>query len=116
MSGSLNDVLPAPEHLLPGGFTPSARRALMKADPVLGALMKRVGPLRLEIEALRNPFVALARSIAYQQLTGKAAAVIFARVQARVGEGAHFTPEAVLAVPVEALREAGLSEIGRAHV
>jgi DNA-3-methyladenine glycosylase II len=68
-----------------------------------------VGPLRLEIEALRNPFVALARSIAYQQLTGKAAAVIFARVQARVGEGARFTPEAVLAVPVEALREAGLS-------
>jgi DNA-3-methyladenine glycosylase II len=95
--------------LLPEGFTPAARRALAKADPVLGALMKQVGPLRLEIEALRNPFMALARSIAYQQLTGKAAATIFARVSARVGEGARFTPEAVLAVPVEDLRAAGLS-------
>ena len=109
MNGSLNEVPPAPELLLPEGFTLSARRALAKADPVLGGVMKRAGPLRLEIEALRNPFVALARSIAYQQLTGKAAASIFARVCARVGEGRRFTPEALLAVPVEDLRAAGLS-------
>ncbi|MFY0573890.1 DNA-3-methyladenine glycosylase family protein [Cystobacter fuscus] len=104
-----SDVVPSPDSLLPEGFTPAARRALAKADPLLGALMKQVGPLRLEVEALRNPFVALARSIAYQQLTGKAAATIFGRVCERVGQGARFTPEAVLAVPVEDLRAAGLS-------
>jgi DNA-3-methyladenine glycosylase II len=101
--------VPSPDSLLPEGFTPAARRALSQADPLLGELMKQVGPLRLEVEALRNPFVSLARSIAYQQLTGKAAATIFARVCERVGQGARFTPEAVLAVPVEGLREAGLS-------
>lgn len=104
-----SDAVPPPESLLPEGFTPAARRALVKADPVLGALMKQVGPFRLEVEALRSPFMALARSIAYQQLTGKAAATIFGRVVERVGEGKRFTPEAVLALPVESLREAGLS-------
>jgi len=104
-----SDEVPADELLLPGGFTPAARRALAKADPTLGALMKRVGPFALQVEALHSPFQALARSIAYQQLTGKAAATIFGRVVARVGEGKRFTPEAVLALPVEQLREAGLS-------
>ena len=103
------DAVPPAESLLPEGFTPAARRALVKADPTLGALMKRVGPFRLEVEGLRSPFMALARSIAYQQLTGKAAATIFGRVLERVGQGPRFTPEAVLALPVESLREAGLS-------
>ena len=104
-----SDVLPSADSLLPEGFTPAARRALAKADPTLGALMKRVGPFTLQVEALHSPFQALARSIAYQQLTGKAAATIFGRVCERVGTGKRFTPEAVLALPVESLREAGLS-------
>lgn len=104
-----SDVVPSPESLLPEGFTPAARKALMKGDPTLGALMKRVGPFTMQVEELRSPFMALARSIAYQQLTGKAAATIFGRVVERVGEGKRFTPEAVLALPVESLREAGLS-------
>jgi DNA-3-methyladenine glycosylase II len=104
-----SDSLPSTESLLPEGFTPAARRALVKADPTLGALMKRVGPFRMQVEALQSPFAALARSIAYQQLTGKAAATIFGRVCERVGTGKRFTPEAVLAHPVESLREAGLS-------
>jgi DNA-3-methyladenine glycosylase II len=103
-----SDAAPSADRLLPEAFTPAVRRALVKADPVLGALMKRV-PFTLQVEALHNPFHALARSIAYQQLTGKAAATIFGRVSERVGTGRKFTPEAVLALPVEALREAGLS-------
>ncbi len=104
-----SDSLPSAESLLPEGFTPAARRALAKADPTLGALMKRVGPFGMKVESLRSPFAALARSIAYQQLTGKAAATIFGRVCERVGTGTRFTPQAVLAHPVESLREAGLS-------
>ncbi|NMO19295.1 DNA-3-methyladenine glycosylase 2 family protein [Pyxidicoccus fallax] len=94
---------------LPDDFTPAARRALAKTDPVLGALMKRVGPFRLELRPLHSPFESLARSIVYQQLHGRAAATIFARVCERVGQGRGFTPQALMAVPDAALREAGLS-------
>lgn len=104
-----SDALPPAESLLPEGFTPAARRALAKADPKLGALMKQVGPFRMKTAALRSPFMALAESIVYQQLTGKAAATIFGRVCERVGTGKRFTPNAVLAQSVESLREAGLS-------
>jgi DNA-3-methyladenine glycosylase II len=95
--------------LLPEGFTPAARRALARADPTLAALMRRVGPFRLQMKPLHSPFAALAESIVYQQLHGRAAATIFGRLCERVGKGSAFTPEALLATPDTALREAGLS-------
>jgi DNA-3-methyladenine glycosylase II len=95
--------------LLPEGFTLSARRALARVDPGLGALMRRVGPFRLELRPLHSPFAALAESIVYQQLHGKAAASIFARLSERVGKGPGFTPDALLALPDPTLREVGLS-------
>lgn len=94
---------------LPDDYSPTVRRALVRADPTLGALMKRVGPFRLQLTPLHSPFAALARSIVFQQLHGRAAATIFERVCERVGHGRRFTPEALLAVPEPALREAGLS-------
>ncbi|MBU8894222.1 DNA-3-methyladenine glycosylase 2 family protein [Corallococcus sp. H22C18031201] len=95
--------------LLPDAWSPAARRALVKADPVMGALMKKVGPLRLELTPLHSPFEALARAIVYQQLHARAASTIFGRVCERVGHGKAFTPAKVLATPETALREAGLS-------
>ncbi len=95
--------------LLPEGFTLSARRALARADPHLAALMRRVGPFQLQLKSLHSPFAALAESIVYQQLHGRAAASIFARLCERVGTGLGFTPEALLAMPDPALREVGLS-------
>jgi DNA-3-methyladenine glycosylase II len=106
---STADSVPSAESLLPEGFTPAARRVLTKSDPTLTALMKQVGPFRMKVNSIQSPFLALAESIVYQQLTGKAAATIFGRVCERVGTGKRFTPEAVLAHPVEGLREAGLS-------
>ncbi len=94
---------------LPDDYSPAVRRALVRADPTLGALMKRVGPFRLQLTPLHSPFAALARSIVFQQLHGRAAATIFERVCERVGRGRRFTPEALLAVPEPTLREAGLS-------
>jgi len=94
---------------LPEAFTPEVRRALARADPKLGALMKRVGPFRLQLSPLHSPFAALAESIVYQQLHGKAAAAIFARVSERVGKGRRFTPQALLSTADTVLREAGLS-------
>ncbi len=58
---------------------------------------------------LIRPFDALAESIAYQQLSGKAAATIFGRVRALYPKRKWLDPEQLLATPDEALRAAGLS-------
>ncbi len=78
-------------------------------DPVMAALVERVGPVRLTATRRTEDgyFAELAESIAYQQLAGKAAAAIWARFRALV-EG-DLTPEAVLALPEPAMRSAGLS-------
>lgn len=85
---------------------------LLKKDPRFAALIKAHGPAQLGREA--KPFEALVRSIIYQQVTGKAAASIFARFvalfnTAKKGRKKFPTPEEVAAVPFETLRTAGLS-------
>lgn len=85
-----------------------AVRHLRGTDATLARLMERAGPFALEVRSLHDPFEALARNIIYQQLHGKAAAVIHARVQALFG-GGRLRPGEVLAAPDESLRGAGLS-------
>src|SRR5579859_2238719 len=82
---------------------------LSLADPLLGRMIGRIGPFRLKIEALHNPFSALAESIAYQQLTGKAAATIFGRVCDLYRPRRYPTPEGILATHSARLRGCGLS-------
>jgi 3-methyladenine DNA glycosylase/8-oxoguanine DNA glycosylase len=83
-------------------------RALVRLDARFRPLVEEHGPVVLHgpTPAARR-FESLAESIAYQQLNGTAAATIWGRVRALVD--GPFTPEAVLAVPEEALRAAGLS-------
>lgn len=92
--------------------------ALAHADPKLGRLMERAGPFTLQLPAQQSPFEALARSIIYQQLHGKAAAAIHARLLTSfepllsaegLGLGAHPSPQHLLDCPNEQLRGAGLS-------
>ena len=93
--------------------TDVAIAALSAADPKLGALIQRVGPFTLRLPAQQSPFEALARSIVYQQLNGKAAASIHARLIASFGDvaglGEHPSPQHLLDCPNEQLRAAGLS-------
>jgi 3-methyladenine DNA glycosylase/8-oxoguanine DNA glycosylase len=56
-----------------------------------------------------RPFDALAESIAYQQLNGKAAASIWKRVRALYPKQKWLDPKQLLATPDETLRAAGLS-------
>ena len=56
-----------------------------------------------------RPFDALAESIAYQQLSGKAAATIWGRVRALYPKRKYLDPKLVLATPDEKFRAAGLS-------
>ncbi|XXX78623.1 methylated-DNA--[protein]-cysteine S-methyltransferase [Sorangium sp. So ce134] len=93
------------------GFDPAvAVERLRASDATLARLIDRVGPFGMRLDRTSSVFLALAESIVYQQLTGKAAATIFARVRAlfpRAHEG--FTPEQILRASDEKLRAAGLS-------
>ena len=86
-----------------------ARRILMRRDPRLAAVMRRVGPCRIHESRTHHPFVSLVRALVSQQLSGRAAATIFARVQALVGDADGLTPARILALDPGRLREAGLS-------
>ncbi|WP_256887698.1 DNA-3-methyladenine glycosylase family protein [Acidomonas methanolica] len=77
-------------------------------DPDLDALMARVGPCGLGEGNGMTPYQALVRAIIGQQLHGKAAAAILARVQA-LAEGAVPVPERMLELSDEALRGCGVS-------
>jgi DNA-3-methyladenine glycosylase II len=86
----------------------AAAEELAVRDPVLARLQERHGPPRIGPgPPAGRRFAALARSVAYQQLAGRAATAIWGRVEAVVGE--PFTPEAVLAAGHDRLRGAGLS-------
>jgi len=91
------------------GFDPGlAVEHLRAADPVLGRIIDEIGPFRMRLRPAPSVFAALAEAIAYQQLNGKAAAAIFARVCALFPEGAP-TPERMPGISDEQLRGAGLS-------
>jgi len=80
-----------------------------RSDPRFAALIKRARRFDLVANKLVRPFDALAESIAYQQLSGKAAATIFGRVRALYGKRKWLDPELVLNTPDEKLRACGLS-------
>ncbi len=79
---------------------------LKKNDPIIRAIIDRVGPCRLEFG--EPNFTSLARSIVYQQLNGRAAATIFGRLEAGCGESG-VTPAAIVKMRVPKLRSFGLS-------
>jgi methylated-DNA-[protein]-cysteine S-methyltransferase len=93
------------------GFDPAlAVAALRAADAKLKRLIDKIGPCRLQLKTTPSIFAALAESIVYQQLHGKAAATIFARVRALFprARGA-LTPAQILSASEAELRGAGLS-------
>jgi DNA-3-methyladenine glycosylase II len=80
---------------------------LQAADPVIAAIIERVGAYRIQF---RDPgFETLVKSIVYQQLSGRVAQVIFGRLLAAVPEGL-LTTESVLALRPAKMRKLGLSK------
>lgn len=91
-------------------FKPADAIAHLRAgDPVLGALIDRIGPFALELKPAGSLFEALLRSIIYQQLHGKAAATIHGRVLAELERHGGPAPQVLTKAPDTALRGAGLS-------
>lgn len=92
--------------------TKEALRALARADPVLGAAMRRLDPypgFPRGYLARGSHFQAVARSVVYQQLAGAAAATIYKRVCALTPGPAFPSAEECLRMPAEDFRGAGLS-------
>jgi DNA-3-methyladenine glycosylase II len=79
---------------------------LKNSDPVLRAIIERVGPCRMEFGPAE--FCSLAEAIVYQQLNGKAAVTIWRRFAALAGE--PVTPKGILRLSDEQLRAVGLSK------
>jgi DNA-3-methyladenine glycosylase II len=79
---------------------------LKKSDPVLRAIIERVGPCRMEFG--EPVFHSLAEAIVYQQLNGKAAVTIFKRFAALAGE--PLTAEGIAKLTAEQMRSVGLSK------
>src|SRR3989344_8771552 len=80
---------------------------LIKADPILGKAIKRLGPCGLK-PTQGEPFKELGESILYQQLSGKAAATIIGRFKNLFG-GQWPSAGALLATPNVKIRGVGIS-------
>ncbi|HET9319690.1 MAG TPA: DNA-3-methyladenine glycosylase 2 family protein, partial [Bryobacteraceae bacterium] len=91
----------------------TAIRHLKTHDPVLGAIMDRLGSYDIEF---REPgFETLVRSIVFQQLSGKVARVIYGRLSAAM-PGGEVSPEGILALRPEKMRRVGLSRQKTAYI
>lgn len=85
---------------------------LKKSDPVMAAIIERIGPFRMQYG--EPTFHTLAESILYQQLNGKAAATIFNRFTALAGD--PVTPEGILKLSDAQMRGVGLSRQKTAYL
>src|SRR6202049_1132360 len=86
-----------------------AHRHLSATDARMAELIARSRPYNIAPSLAIRPFDALAESIAYQQLNGKAAATIWGRVRALYPKRKWLDPALVLKTPDEKLRACGLS-------
>ncbi|MGC2450046.1 MAG: DNA-3-methyladenine glycosylase [Candidatus Sulfotelmatobacter sp.] len=85
---------------------------LKKCDPVLRAIIERVGPCHMEFGV--PEFSSLAEAIVYQQLNGKAAVKIFNRFAELAGD--PVAPEGILKLSDRQLRNVGLSKQKSAYL
>src|SRR6476619_8664184 len=86
-----------------------AHRHIAKSHPHMAQLIRRSRRYEITPTISVRPFDALAESIAYQQLNGKAAATIWGRVRALYGKRKWLDPAEVVKTPDEKLRACGLS-------
>lgn len=88
---------------------------LRKVDPALGEVIDRIGPYKGWPSGNGTHFDAVARSIVFQQLSGKAAGTIHGRFQGLYG-GRTPHPEELATTSDEQLRSIGLSRQKSAYL
>src|SRR5437868_7775189 len=87
----------------------AAMSHLSAKDEKLAELISSTVRFVADEAAAQSPYEALLEAIAYQSISGKAAATIFGRVKALSGTDQPPTPEQMLKLSKSALRKAGLS-------
>ncbi|QDA61342.1 DNA-3-methyladenine glycosylase family protein [Hymenobacter jejuensis] len=86
----------------------SALQHLRQADPILAALIDRGQPIRPS--AHEDIYLALLKAIVSQQISTKAAAAIWRKVEGLFPPDGYPEPAAVVALSDEELRAAGISK------
>jgi DNA-3-methyladenine glycosylase II len=86
-----------------------ATKHLAERDERLKQLIAETAPFKMDQDPLQSPYEALLEAIAYQSISGKAAATIYGRIKALSGNGRAPSPEQMLRLRKSVLRKAGLS-------
>src|SRR2546427_10519780 len=87
----------------------AAMNHLTAKDQKLAELIANTLPFQMDADPLQSPYEALLEAIAYQSISGKAAATIFGRIKALSSTGRAPTPQEMLKLRKPVLRKAGLS-------
>jgi 3-methyladenine DNA glycosylase/8-oxoguanine DNA glycosylase len=86
-----------------------AHEHITRTDKRMARVIAKTGAFRFQLDQCDSVYESLLEAIAYQSISGKAAATIFARIKALGSNGLCPTPAEILAVSNQKLREAGLS-------
>jgi DNA-3-methyladenine glycosylase II len=86
-----------------------ATKHLAERDECLKQLIAETVPFQMDQDPLQSPYEALLEAIAYQSISGKAAATIYGRIKALSSTGRAPTPQEMLKLRKPVLRKAGLS-------
>jgi DNA-3-methyladenine glycosylase II len=86
-----------------------AVRHLCECDEQLKRLVAETAAFQIDVQGAESPYEVLLESIAYQSISGKAAATIFGRIKSLGENGRPPNPEKMLKIPKAKLRKAGLS-------
>jgi DNA-3-methyladenine glycosylase II len=87
----------------------AATQYLAAKDARLAELIQSTEPFQMSADELESPYEALLEAIAYQSISGKAAATIFGRIKALGSNGRAPSPQEMVKLRKQALRKAGLS-------
>ncbi|WP_338662317.1 DNA-3-methyladenine glycosylase 2 family protein [Pararoseomonas sp. SCSIO 73927] len=93
-----------------------AARKHLSADPVLGPVIAQVGAMGLKPVKDREPYEALVRAIAHQQVHGRAAEAMLNRLIALTPDHPFPPPARVLALEEGQLRACGFSGAKQAAI
>jgi DNA-3-methyladenine glycosylase II len=94
---------------LPSFDLRAAIEHLSAKDPLLAKVIEGAAEFKIQSDGTESPYEVLLESIAYQSISGKAAATIFGRIKALGSGGRAPTPEEMLRLRKSVLRKAGLS-------
>ena len=93
--------------MITADFYAKATHFLMSVDPDWNRLIQTVGPCTFTSKPEREPYEALVRGVAYQQLSTKAGDAILAKLIRQFG--VFPTPQQLIAAEFDDLRSAGFS-------